>query len=253
MKILLIFISLFISNTLLGRDVGETEITTEEGIEVFQDEKYYLLKKNVKIVSDNFILYGDEIKIYFEKDLYDIQIIDAVGNVKLDSSEYGLNAKGNSLLFKVIPEEIFIQGENSKLITKDAEMYSDGNIKVNNLSGDFLIEGKNSSLKSQNIFIEGFYIDGIFSQNTEEKDITLLNVIDDNIAYVKTDNTDMYANNIKYNKETSTINLENNVKIIRDGETITGDYGNMNTETKSYKVKSKESKKVKVIILDKNE
>ena len=32
-----------------ARDVGQTEITTEDGIEVFQDEKYYLLKKNVEI------------------------------------------------------------------------------------------------------------------------------------------------------------------------------------------------------------
>ena len=28
-----------------SRNIGETEITTEDGIEVFQEEKYYLLKK----------------------------------------------------------------------------------------------------------------------------------------------------------------------------------------------------------------
>ena len=37
-----------------SRNIGETEITTEDGIEVFQEEKYYLLKKNVEIVSDEF-------------------------------------------------------------------------------------------------------------------------------------------------------------------------------------------------------
>ena len=30
-----------------ARNVGETEITTEDGIEVFQNEKFYLLKKNL--------------------------------------------------------------------------------------------------------------------------------------------------------------------------------------------------------------
>ena len=42
------------SFNVIAREKGETEITTEDGIEVFQDEKYYLLKENVKISSDNF-------------------------------------------------------------------------------------------------------------------------------------------------------------------------------------------------------
>ena len=63
----------------------------------------------------------------------------------------------------------------------------------------------------------------------------------------------MYANIVNYNKNTSLIELENNVKIIRDGETVTGDYGTMDTNSNSYKVKSKESKKVKVIILETDE
>ena len=46
----LIFI--FASWNLLARNVGETEITTDEGIEVFQNEKFYLLKKNVQIISE---------------------------------------------------------------------------------------------------------------------------------------------------------------------------------------------------------
>ena len=71
---------LYIGNV-SARNIGETEITTEDGIEVFQDKKYYLLKKNVVIQSDNFNLLGDIVKIYFEKDLYDISIIDAIGNV----------------------------------------------------------------------------------------------------------------------------------------------------------------------------
>ena len=61
-KYYLIF--LIISSNVLSREIGETEITTDEGIEVYLNEKYYLLKKNVKIVSDNFSLNADLIKIY---------------------------------------------------------------------------------------------------------------------------------------------------------------------------------------------
>ena len=41
-------IFLLICNNLYSREIGETEITTQEGIEVFQNEKYYLLKKKCK-------------------------------------------------------------------------------------------------------------------------------------------------------------------------------------------------------------
>jgi len=172
---------------------------------------------------------------------------------KLDSNEYKIKANGEYLLFKVISEDIFIKGKNSVLITEDIEMYSDGEINVNNLNGDFYIKGKNSSLKAEDIYIDGYDIDGIFQNSIDGKEFKVLNVNDEDIAYLKTEDTDMYANIVKYSKETAIIRLENNVKIIRDGETITGDYGTLNTDNNSYKVKSKDSKKVKVIILEKNE
>ena len=254
MKIIIIILFLLIShNSSFSRNIGETEITTEEGIEVFQNEKYYLLKKNVKIESDTFNLTGDLIKIFFEKDLYDIKIIDAVGNVKMVSDSYRIKANGENLVFIVKTEEISLKGLNSNLITEDTDMYSDGTIIVNNITGDFLIEGQNSSLDTEDIFIEGEYIEGNFSTNNENKEINLLNVLDTKIAYIKTDDTEMYSNKINYDKKTSLIELENNVKIIRGGETITGDYGTLDTATNSYKVKSKDSKKVKVIILNQDE
>ena len=254
MKIIIIILFLLIShNSSFSRNIGETEITTEEGIEVFQNEKYYLLKKNVKIESDTFNLTGDLIKIFFEKDLYDIKIIDAVGNVKMVSDSYRIKANGENLVFIVKTEEISLKGLNSNLITEDTDMYSDGTIIVNNITGDFLIEGQNSSLDTEDIFIEGEYIEGNFSNNNENKEINLLNVLDKKIAYIKTDDTEMYSNKINYDKKTSLIELENNVKIIRGGETITGDYGTLDTATNSYKVKSKDSKKVKVIILNQDE
>ena len=63
---------------------GQTEITTDEGIEVFQKEKYYLLKKNVKIISDEFELKADLVKAFFDEDLYDIGEIYSNGNVILN-------------------------------------------------------------------------------------------------------------------------------------------------------------------------
>ena len=198
-------------------------------------------------------LNGDNVKIFFEKDLYDIKIIDAVGNVKMISESYRIKASGENLVFTVNKEEISLKGLNSKLITEDTDMYSDGTIIVNNITGDFLIEGQNSSLDIEDIFIEGEYIEGNFSNNNENKEINLLNVLDKKIAYIKTDDTEMYSNKINYDKKTSLIELENNVKIIRGGETITGDYGTLDTATNSYKVKSKDSKKVKVIILNQDE
>ena len=254
MKILIFFLTLLMFfNSSWARKIGQTEITTEEGIEVFQNEKYYLLKKNVKIEADNFTLLGDVIKIFFEKDLYDIKIIDAVGNVKLDSNHYKIKANGPSLQFNVETEEIYIKGKNSILITKDTSMYSDGEIKVNNTNGDFLVIGPNSKMEAENIYIEGEDISGVFSTIDGVRDINILNVYDKEIAYLKNKDTDMYANIVKYSKDTSLIELENNVKIIRDGETITGDYGTLDIRTNSYKVKSKDSKKVKVIIIEKDE
>ena len=46
-------------------------------------------------------------------------------------------------------EEINIFGLNSELLINDTNMYSDGEIKVKNLSGEFYIFGPNSKLSSQ--------------------------------------------------------------------------------------------------------
>ena len=249
MKLFLIFISVILfSGSLLSRATGETEITTEEGIEVFQNEKYYLLKKNVKIESDTFELIGDRIKIFFDKDLYDIRIIDAEGNVKLDSNQYNIKADSEKLVFTVNDEIIKLKGANSKLITNETEMYSDGRIEVNNINGDFYLFGPNSKMIAEDIFIQGNLIEGVFDNSEDGKSIKQLNVVDEKIAYVKTENTEMYANKLDYDENTSLIILEDNVKIIRDGETITGDYGTLDTNTNSYKVRSKNSQKVKVVI-----
>ena len=249
----LILLFLVYSSFGIAREVGETEITADDGIEVFQNEKYYLLNTNVKIVSDTFKLSGDKIKIFFNNDLYDINIIDGEGNIKLESEIYKINAISEKLLFKVENEEINLQGLNSRLITDEIEMFSDEEINVNNSNGNFYINGLNSVLKSDNVLIRGKKIEGVFDNSQDTKEIIILNIFDEDLAYTKTNNTEMYANIINYNRKNSLIELENNVKIIRDGEIITGDYGTLNMETNSYKVKSKASKKVKVIISNQDE
>ena len=70
---------------------------------------------------------------------------------------------------------------------------------------------------------------------------------------IKTDDIVMYSKKAIYNKKTSIIELFKEVKIIRGNEIITGDYGTFDTNKKSYKVSSKNSNKVKVIIVDSDE
>ena len=248
--ILSITLVILFSFNIIAREIGETEITTEDGIEVFQDEKYYLLKKNVKILSDNFNLNAKDVKIDFDKSLYDITELNAKGEVNFVSSKFGMSSKSESLKFEVKTERLKVNGKNSELITKDIKMYSDGFIEVNNLNGDFKLEGSNSKLINESIFIKAEKIDGVFSNIGEQKEITFLNVIDKKISYVKNNNTEMYAKKINFDNKTSIIELIDNVIIIRNGEKITGEYGTLDTKNNSYKIKSSNDTKVKVVIQD---
>ncbi len=246
MKFILQIIIIFsFSLNLFAREKGETEITTEDGIEVFQNEKFYLLKKNVQIQSDNFTLNADDVKIYFEKSLYDIKEIDAQGNVDFNSSEFKMSGSGEALNFLVFNEKLKIEGLKSKLITEDIKMTSDGFIEVNNANGNFSVKGLNSKLVNESIIIIAESIDGKFSNDNE---ISLLNVVDKKISYVKNNEIEMYAKKINFDNKSSIIELIDSVTIIRNEEKITGDYGTLNTKNNSYKMKSNKQSKVKVII-----
>ena len=249
MKLIIKIIILFlISLNLNAREMGETEITTEDGVEVFQNEKYYLLRKNVKIKSDNFTLSADEVKINFDKSLYDITEINANGSVNFYSNVNEIKGNGNFLNFKVKIEKIKVEGKESELITKDVEMFSDGFIEVGNLNGDFLLKGNNSKLVNENIIIKAENIKGNFSNNADKKEIVYLEVEDKRISYVKNNDTEMYAKKINFYNDTSIIELIDDVIIIRNEEKITGDYGTLDTKNNSYKIKSNNQNKVKVII-----
>ena len=249
MKLVLkLIIILLISITVNAREIGETEITTEDGIEVYQNEKFYLLKKNVKIESDNFTLSADNVKISFDKNLYDITELDANGNVDFNSQEFEIKGIGNFLNFKVKIERVKVEGEGSQLITKDIKMFSDGLIEVSNLNGDFLLKGVNSKLINENIIIKSEYINGNFSKNKDKKEINNIVVNDENLSYVKNNDTEMYAKKINFDNDASIIELIDDVTIIRNEEKITGDYGTLDTKNNSYKIKSNNQNKVKVII-----
>ena len=249
MKCVILFLIIFLNyKYAIGRNIGETEITTEDGIEVFQEEKYYLLKKNVEIVSDEFELKGDLVKIYFEKDLYDIQELIASTGVNFKSNTYNIKGKGETLKFNIQNEEINVTGEKSELFLETTEMFSDGNITVDNLAGSFSIEGPNSKLISDDIFITGFMINGIIVNENGIKEISNLEVHDENILSIITEDTEMFSKKALYDREKSIIELFDSVTIKRGGEIITGDYGILDTYKNSYKVSSNNSNKVKVII-----
>ena len=249
MKLLILFLIILLNyKYAFSRNIGETEITTEDGIEVFQEEKYYLLKKNVEIVSDEFELNGDLVKIFFEKDLYDIRELIASNDVNFKSIEYKINGKGETFKFNIQNEEINVTGEKSELFLETTEMFSDGSITVNNLNGTFFIKGSNSKLISDDIFITGFMINGILENENGTREISNLEVHDENILSIITEDTEMFSKKAFYDKEKSIIELFDTVTIKRGGEIITGDYGVLDTSKNSYKVSSKNSNKVKVVI-----
>jgi len=249
----LLIIILFFSSSILSREVGQTEITTDEGIEVFQKEKYYLLKKNVSIISDNFELKADLVKAFFDKDLYDISKIESEKDVILKSSK-GIIAKGDKINFSAKDGNITINGNSSSLTYDNIFMFSEGLVEVNNLNGNFTIKGNEAELKTNSIHIFGSLIKGNFVTINNVKEVEKLYVEDDKQANIKTQNINMFAKIANYNKQDNIIELFENVEVIRDNEVITGDYANIDILNESYKVKSNNSdKKVKVLILQTNE
>jgi len=243
----IITILIFFSFQTIGRESGQTEITTDDGIEVFNKEKYYLLKTNVKIISDEYELNADLVKAYFNKDLYDITRIFSDGNVTLNSSK-GIKASGEKIDFNLINEDLQIFGKNSLFINNELNMTSDKEIKINNTTGNFKINGPNSRLKTNEIDIAGYLIKGKFSQIENVNEVELLNVEDETQINIKTETLDMYALRADYDKKNNIIELFDNVMIYRDNESILGDYAKINMLTESYKVTSKKSEKVKILL-----
>ena len=250
MKYFIIF-TLFIyinSSQILANELGNTEITTEDGVEVFQNEKYYLLKKNVVINSDKIFLKSNLVKAFFNKDLYDVIKIEAENNVSFESKNNNLSASGEFLSFETIDKLLSVKGINSKVNIETTNMHSNNYIEINDSIGTFKLVGKKSNLYNNDISIIGSNISGSYINTNDIIEIENLIVMDDNIAEIKTNNTEMYAKKAVYSKKNNTIELFENVKVIRGKETIIGDYGLINLLNDSYSVKSNNSKKVKIFM-----
>tara|TARA_B100000676_G_scaffold124549_1_gene124067 strand:- start:20 stop:775 length:756 start_codon:yes stop_codon:yes gene_type:complete len=246
------FLILFLSFSLVGREQGQTEITTEEGIEVFQKEKYYLLKKNVLIESDEFILSADLVKAFFEKDLYDIQKIESEGNVNFTSSK-GYNGVGERLDFSMKNNLMKIFGNNALLNMDNLIMKSDNYIMIDDSKGKFKLEGNITELTTDTMNIIGSSINGSYQEINSINEINNLIVKSDKITEITTDTLKMFSSKAVYSKKDNIIELFDNVKVIRNNEIIIGDYAKINTLNESYKVSSKDSNKVKVLIDNTNE
>ena len=251
MKLIIIFFFIFFS-VLQARELGQTEITTEEGIEVYQKEKYYLLKKNVEIESDDFKLTAQKVKAYFEKDLYDITEIYSQGNVIFESNK-GVKVLGNEVDHYIKKEKIKVRGKKSFIKNINFSMLSDGSIEINNVSGEFKIYGSNSKLITDDIKIIGENIKGKYVVVDGKNIIDQLNVEDKIQVNIQTETSNMFAKRAKYNKQQNIIELFGNVLIIKDNESITGDYAKMNTLDESYFVETEKTKRVKVILEKENE
>ena len=250
----LILLLYFIPISLFAREIGQTEITTDDGIEVFQIEKYYLLKKNVIITSDEFILNADFVKAFFNKDLYDIEYMESEGNVKFKSSK-GAEGEGQKINFSLKNNLIEVFGENSFLIMNDLKMISDRFIKIDDTKGEFFLEGKNSKLETEDKIIVGNNIEGTYEKINEQNEIISLNatVEDGGLVEITTKTLKMFSLKAIYSKKDNIIELFDSVKVIRNNETIVGDYAKVNTLDESYKVTSYNTNKVKVLIDNTNE
>ena len=132
----IIFIVFTIISSVINSSVAQTIITTDHGIEIFQVEKYYLLKDNVVINSEDFQLSADKVKAYFDKDLYDIVKIESSGNCLLKSQK-GIEAKGDKIIFSAKNDSIIVEGTKSFLTNSNIKMYSDQYIEIDNSKGFF--------------------------------------------------------------------------------------------------------------------
>ena len=101
--------------------------------------------------------------------------------------------------------------------------------------------------------IIGSSIDGSYQEINEINEINNLIVKSDKITEITTDKLKMFYSKAVYSKKNNIIELFDNVKVIRNNEIIIGDYAKINTLNESYKVSSKDSKKVKVLIDNTNE
>ena len=150
-------------------------------------------------------------------------------------------------------KKIEVSGKNSILNLQETKMSSDGVIKVNHLSGTFILDGNNSNLKNDGLDVWGDYISGVFIELDGQKKLKKLEVEDKNLIKIFTENLEMNSQKAIYDEQKNIIELFSKVKIVKGKEIITGEYGYFDTAKNSYKVKSGNTSKVKVTIKNTDE
>ena len=222
--------------------IGYSELLLDiigENLPTLKDDVFAILKSGQTLLSD--------IKSIFS---FDDSENKELGEL-LSSSELQYTLRIS--LTTIIGLSEFIIEEKSYLENKEMIMASDGLIDLDNTSGKFKIFGMNSQLMANDIKIIGEDIKGRYININGENKIENLQVSDKKQTNIKTETLSMFALKAEFNNKANIIELFDEVKIIRNNEIIVGDYAKINTLDESYKIKSKESKKVKVLLKKNNE
>ena len=102
-----------------------TEITTDGGITLYQNDKYYELVDNVIINSTNFDLSADNVIAYYKVDLYDLIKIIATGKAKIKTSDDAI-ISGDKIIYEIENGNFKIEGnglfKNDKLTVKSRDI-----------------------------------------------------------------------------------------------------------------------------------
>tara|TARA_B100001123_G_C15242179_1_gene999522 strand:+ start:114 stop:782 length:669 start_codon:yes stop_codon:yes gene_type:complete len=203
----IIFILLLISNFLYAEEIRNktTIITTDGGIKVYQNEKYYDLLDNVKIDSKDFDLTANNVLAYYDADLYDLTKIIAKKDAEIITSE-GAIIKGDEVTYEI-------------------------------KSGKFSIYG-NGIFVSENLRVEAEKIEGEIIEINKEKYVKKVDAKDSKKVFIENKEMKSYSKSAIYTKNNETLELFDEVKIIKGQEITTGDYANINMETNDYTIKS---------------
>ena len=182
-------------------DKDQTEITTDGGIEVFQNEKYYDLKINVKIKSTNFDLEADNVKVFYENDFYDLVKIIATGEALLNTPE-GAIIEGAKVIYELKNKKFYIYG-NGKFVNNE-------------------------------LVVIASEIIGSFKKMNNETHVNDVKASDSKEVYIENKDMKSYSKSAIYRKKTEILELFDDVKIIKNREVSTGDYANINMLTNNY-------------------
>ena len=198
MKIFLIILNIIFINLKLSAEENlnyDTEITTDSGITLYQNEKYYELIDNVKIKSQNFNLKAENVIAYYKDDLYDLVKIIAKKNAEIDTLD-GAIITGDEIIYEIESVNFFISG--------------------------------NGFFSNEKLTVKSDEIKGEIKEFNKEKYINIVEAKDNKKVYIENQNMKSYSKSAIYSKDNNLLELFDEVKIIKGQEITTGDYASIN-------------------------